>query len=192
MLPALIALAAAFTPLRTDAATRTFGRRALLQTTAAAVCTAPLAALADGANSAATKEKARAIYGSRVYRLAGASTERILEEKNAITLFISGTYRVGINGNPGDKEKNKALTALEKKAVKAAEKGDQGAAQAAIKELIALAGIKGELDGESGNYNPKQRRNPGAPPTSEIVAQMGTQSYALYQPTKPGAAPPIK
>jgi len=37
---------------------------------------------------------------------------------------------------------------------------------------------------EGATFNPKQRRNPGAPPTAEIEAQMGTQSYALYRPLK--------
>ena len=35
-----------------------------------------------------------------------------------------------------------------------------------------------------GNFNPLQRRNAGAPPTSEIEAQMGTQAFALYEPIK--------
>ena len=30
-----------------------------------------------------------------------------------------------------------------------------------------------------GNFNPLQRRNAGAPPTSEIEAQMGTQAFSL-------------
>ena len=37
---------------------------------------------------------------------------------------------------------------------------------------------------KDGAYNPKQRRNAGAPPTSEIVAQMATYSYSLYEPLK--------
>merc|ERR1719498_1462372 len=46
-------------------------------------------AFADGANSAATVFKARSIYGSRVYRLKGATAAEILEEKNAFTLLVS-------------------------------------------------------------------------------------------------------
>ena len=56
---------------------------------------APVAVSADGANSKATVDKARAIYGSRVVRLASASPEAIIEDQNAITLFISGAYRAG-------------------------------------------------------------------------------------------------
>ena len=32
------------------------------------------------------------------------------------------------------------------------------------------------------NFNPEQRRNPGAPGTFEIEDQMGTQKFALYKP----------
>merc|ERR1711918_175620 len=90
---------------------------------------------------------------------AGASTEKVLEEKNALTLFITGAYR-----------------------------NDDLPTQ---KKLIQVAKIR-ELDTvKGGNYDPRQRRNPGAPSTSEIEAQMGTQVYALYQPLKPGGAKPI-
>ena len=34
---------------------------------------------------------------------------------------------------------------------------------------------------EGATFNPKQPQR-GAPPTAEIEAQMGTQSYALYRP----------
>ena len=44
-------------------------RRALLTSAASVALGMPLAAFADGANSKATVEKARAIYGSRVVRL---------------------------------------------------------------------------------------------------------------------------
>ena len=36
-----------------------------------------------------------------------------------------------------------------------------------------------------GNFDPKQRRNAGAPPTSELEGLMGSQSFALYDPLKP-------
>merc|ERR1719222_1185366 len=79
------------------------------------------------------------------------------------------------------------LEALEKIIVKAAEAGDASAMQAGLKEFIQLAKIR-ELDTvKGGNYDPRQRRNPGAPPTSEIESQMGPASYALYAPLKPGA-----
>merc|ERR1719389_736293 len=68
-------------------------RRDLLGSAAAVAAMAPLAASADGASSKAVKERSRAIYGSRVFRLQGKTTEAVLEEKNVFTLFITGSYR---------------------------------------------------------------------------------------------------
>ena len=165
-------------------ATSLIARRELFsQAAGLALAMAPLAAFADGANSKATVDKARSIYGSRVFRLQSASAITILEEQNAITLFISGAYRAGPNGNAGDRATSKTLQGFQKKAVAAAKKGDSSGAQAAIKDLVLLANVK-ERDGKDGNYNPKQRRNAGAPPTSEIVSQMATYSYSLYEPLK--------
>merc|ERR1719281_1997274 len=56
---------------------------------AGAALAAPGAAFADGASSKAVKERSRAIYGSRVFRLQGKSTEAVLEDKNAFKLFIT-------------------------------------------------------------------------------------------------------
>lgn len=83
-----------------------------------------------------------------------------------------------------DKETKAALTKASKTAISAANKGDKAGAQAAVKEFIAIGGIKEQDTLAGGNYNPTQRRNPGAPPTSEIEAQMGTQAFALYRPLK--------
>jgi len=185
MLTHLVVAAFAFVPPPASK----FDRRSVLSHAASvtAVTLAPAApAFADGANSKATVEKARAIYGSRVVRLQTADAATILEEKNAIKLLISGAYRAGANGNPNDKKKNAELSAIEKKVLKAAKAGDSAAAQAGVKDIVSLAGLR-ELDGFDGNFSPKQRRNPGAPPTAEIVAQMGTQSYALYE-SKPKAS----
>jgi hypothetical protein len=128
------------------------------------------------------KERSRSVYGSRVFRLKGASAEKVLEEKNTFTLFITGAYR------NGDLETQKKLKGLEKDILKAAKAGDSSAAQAGIKEFIQVGKIR-ELDTVSGgNFDPRQRRNPGAPATAEIEAQMGPAKYSLYQPLKPGAA----
>lgn len=169
----LLSLSAAFSPPCSSAV----GRRELFAQGAAAALAMPaFAALADGANSAATVEKARSIYGSRVFRLQTASAEGIVADANAITLFISGSYRGAQN-----KDVKKSLTALQKKIVASAKAGDESGAKASLKEFIALAKIGKEQDlVEGGNFNPKQRRNAGAPPTSEIEAQMGTEAYALY------------
>jgi hypothetical protein len=160
----------------------TIGRREMFSLAAAAATMAPLSAVADGASSPAVLERSRQIYGSRVARLADASPEAIIEEKNAFTLFTTGAYPR--TGNTASKETQKQLTALSKKAVAAATKGDKAGANAAVKEFIATGKIR-ELDTvQGGNFNPKQRRNPGAPPTSEIEAQMGPSAYALYQAKK--------
>merc|ERR1719313_1683337 len=90
-------------------------RRAVVGTFAAAVTTVPWAANADGATSPATRERARAIYGSRIARLAGASAEDIVAEKNAFTLFTTGAYR-----SVEDKATTTELKALSKKAIAAA------------------------------------------------------------------------
>merc|ERR1719389_898220 len=154
-------------------------RRQLVGTFAAAAAAMPMAAFADGATSPATLERARAIYGSRIARLSKAPAEEILAEKNAFTLFTTGAYR-----SVKDKETTAKLNALSKTAIASAKSGDTAGAQSAVKEFISVGNIR-ELDTvEGGNYNPKQRRNPGAPPTSEIEAQMGSLSYALYEPVK--------
>ena len=124
--------------------------------------------------------RARAIYGSRVYRLAGASPARILEEKNAFKLFITGAYR----SVPVKAEKD-ALTALSQEILAAAAAGDSATAQAGVKKFIAEAKLEEQDRDENGSWNPKQRRNAGAPPTAEILAQMGTEKYALYTPLNP-------
>ena len=153
-------------------------RQAFTSAAAAAIAAAPLAAFADGAASPAVRERARALYGSRVARLVGASPEAVLEEKNMFTLFTTGVYR----SDSASKDKRTKLTVLTKTAVAAAKKGDSAGAQAAIKEFIAVGEIKSVDTLELSIYNPKQRRNPGAPTTDTILDQMGSQKFALYEP----------
>merc|ERR1719152_901418 len=102
----------------------------------AAGLAAPGAAFADGASSKAVKERSRAIYGSRVFRLQGKSTEAVLEDQNALTLFITGAYR------NDDLPTQKKLKALAKDIEKAAKSGDSASTQKSIKEFIALAKIR--------------------------------------------------
>jgi len=155
-----------------------FSRRELFSNSAAAaLAAAPLAAMADGAASAQQLQRSRQIYGSRVFRLQGATADAILEEKNCFQLFYSGAYR-----SAADKDTVKQLKAVEKTILAAASTGDSTAAQAGVKEFVKLGKIQ-ELDTiPGGNFNPKQRRNTGAPMTTEIEALMGTQSFALYKP----------
>jgi len=162
-------------------------REALFGMGVAAAAFSPLAAHADGASSKAVLERARAIYGSRVFRLQSAAPAVVIDEANTFTLFTTGAYR-----SAADKETVKQLKTITKSILKAASAGDAAATSAGVKEFVAVGKIR-ELDAISGgNFDPKQRRNAGAPPTSEIEAQMGTQAFALYQPLKPGAAPAKK
>jgi len=154
-------------------------RRALITGAGAALAAAPLAAFADGASSKAVLERARAIYGSRVARLVDASPEKIIEEKNTFTLFTTGAYR-----SAKDKEKQKELKALSAKALAAAKAGDKAGANAAVKEFVKAGEIRILDTVPGGNFDPKQRRNPGAPATAEVEAQMGSLKYALYRPLK--------
>lgn len=183
---ALSFAATAFTPPASRCSTpATLGRRELFQGAGAALAAVPLAAFADGANSRATAERARAIYGSRVYRLQTASAATIADEAAVLQLFITGSYR-GADSKPTAA----ALKKLSKSIVASAKAGDESAAKAGLKEFVALGKIT-ELDSVAGgNFNPKQRRNPGAPPTSEIEAQMGTEAFALYAPLKTMSSKP--
>lgn len=154
-------------------------RRQLVQSVGAATALMPFAAFADGANSKATIERAKGIYGSRIARLASASPAEVLDEANAFTLYITGTCR-----SVDKKDQKKTLTALAKKITTSAKAGDAAATTAGVKEFIAAEKLT-ELDRVKGNnWDPRQRRNPGAPPTSEIEAQMGTEAFALYAPVK--------
>ena len=173
------ALALGFSFNSPRGAEQVMGRRALITGAGAAVAAAPLAAFADGASSKAVLDRARAIYGSRVARLVDASPEAILEEKNAFTLFTTGAYR-----SAAAKPTQAKLAALQKTALAAAKSGDKAGANAAVKEFVKVGEIRVLDTIEGATFNPKQRRNPGAPPTAEIEAQMGTQSYALYRPLK--------
>jgi len=154
-------------------------RRDVFSVAAAAAAFAPLAAQADGASSPAVLAKTRAIYGSRVYRLQKATPAEVLDDKNVFQLFRTGSYR-----SAADKETVSKLAKLEKSILKSAKAGDAAATSAGIKEFVAVGKIR-ELDTvDGGNFNPLQRRNPGAPPTSEIEELMGTQAFALYKPLK--------
>uniref|UniRef100_A0A6S9PBF1 Photosystem II Psb31 protein domain-containing protein n=1 Tax=Chrysotila carterae TaxID=13221 RepID=A0A6S9PBF1_CHRCT len=98
----------------------------------------------------------------------------------ALQLFISGAFR-----SADVKPTAKALTKLASDITKAAEKGDGATANSKLKDFLTIAKIEKELDTvDGGNFNPKQRRNAGAPPTAEVEAQMGSLKYALYDAAK--------
>ena len=161
-------------------------RRALL-TTAAGALFMPLAAQADGANSAATQLRARGIYGSRIFALQGKPAAAIVEEKAAFTLFLSGAYRTNVGGDA--KAVKKELTALSEKIVKTSASG--GDAQADLKKFVALAKITDQYNTPLTIWNPTQRRNAGAPTTDTVMDQSGSMGYSFYQ-TLPGDAPGFK
>merc|ERR1712087_346645 len=167
---AFVAPASRVLPVDTrTAVSMSLARRELLQSAG------PALANADGANSAQTAFRARAIYGSRIYRLKSESAAAILAESNAFKLFISGAYRTG-----DVKPTAVQLTKLSKSILASAAAGDEAAAKKTLSEFVAVAKLS-ELDSiKGGNFDPKQRRNAGAPPTAEIEAQMGTEAYALY------------
>ena len=61
----------------------------------------PFASHADGQISLVTLQKARLSYGQRVLALADASTEKVLEEQNAIKLYMSAVSRAkGMKADP--------------------------------------------------------------------------------------------
>ena len=159
-------------------------RRALLQSAGAVALGMPLAAVADGANSPATVARAKGIYGSRIYALTGKSAADILAEENAFVLYLSGAYRAS-------SPKKAELTALKKTIIQAAKAGDSSGAQAGLKTFISSAKIKDEYALDETVWNPKQRRNPGAPTTDTVMAQSATYGYSFYQPLK-GATPGYK
>ena len=86
--------------------------------------------------------------------------------------------RLSFSQNAAFKETQAGLKAASKKALAAAAKGDKNGANAAVAEFIKI----GEITGASADYfDPKQRRNAGAPPTAELEAQMGSQKFALAE-----------
>jgi len=171
---ALNAMRAIGSPQMSDA----MNRRSAIATAATAAAAVPLAAVADGASSPTVRERARVIYGSRVARLVGASNEQIVEEANTFQLFTTGAYRSDV----ASKETKKQLLALGKKAVDSAKAGDSSAAQDAVNKFVKLGEIR-TLDTVDGSiFNPKQRRNPGAPTTKDLEDQMGSRKSALYGP----------
>ena len=98
-------------------------------------------AFADGAVSGATKERAKAIYGSRIAALKGAVDSgdfaAVADEKNAFILYNSGAY-------PTAKDKDaKAAAISSTNAIFAAIKaGDKAALKSAYGSYVASTGVK--------------------------------------------------
>jgi hypothetical protein len=109
----------------------------------------PAIASADGAASAVTQQRARAIYGARVAALKSAveagDFKAIAAEKNAFVLFNSGAYST-------NKAKKNAAIAGTNAIFAAIRSGDKSAVKTAYNEYVAANAIKDfdEVDAESG------------------------------------------
>jgi len=107
----------------------------------AGIAAIPAVANADGAVSAATIAKARAIYGDRIADLKSAVASgdfaAIADEKRAFILFNSGAY-------PGAKNKAKLSAAIDgtNKIFAAIKSGDKAAVQKAYDEYVAANEVR--------------------------------------------------
>lgn len=135
---------------------------------AAVVAAAPQLAFADGAVSAASVGKARAVYGGRIADLKKAvesgNFDAVSDEKNAFILFNSGAY-------PTAKDKANKKAAIEgTNAIFAAVKsGDKGALKSAYTSYVSSNDIKPlpSVDpqtgqGYSSDYDYRRLTNAGA------------------------------
>ena len=103
-----------------------------------------------------------------------------LSPRPRVQLVITGAFRT-----VDQKPTRKKLEALKKQILAAAEKGTKD--DAGLKEFLKVAKIERNYEEDAlGIFNPKQRRNAGAPTTDAILDQMATYKYALYEPTKTG------
>ena len=108
---------------------------------AAVLASVPSIASADGAISAASKTKARLVYGNRIAALKKAVDSgdfgAIVEEKSAFILFNSGVY-------PTPKEKAAKTAAIEdvNKIFAGIRKGDKAAVKAAYESYVKKNDIK--------------------------------------------------
>lgn len=125
----------------------------------------PSAAVADGAASAATKLRARGIYGSRIAALkssvASGNIDAIADEKNAFVLFNSGAYTT-------DRARRQAAIAGTNEIFAAVRSGDKSAVKKAydaymkandISELPSVSKDKGQ--GAGGDYDYRARTPAG-------------------------------
>ena len=98
----------------------------------------PSIAAADGAVSAATKSRARGIYGDRIAALASAVAkgdfDAIAAEKNAFILFNSGAYAK-------DKSKLKAAVSGTNAIFAAIREGDKGKLKSAYDSYVKANSI---------------------------------------------------
>jgi Photosystem II Psb31 protein len=108
---------------------------------AAGALAAPQLALADGAVSAATKQRATAVYGGKIAALKSAvdsgNFSAVADEKNAFILFNSGAYPTA-----KDKSSKAAAVAATNDIFKAVKAGDKAGLKKAYDSYVASNGIK--------------------------------------------------
>ena len=112
-----------------------------IATGAAVVAGVPQIAAADGAVSAATIERSKAIYGDRIAALKSAVDKgdfaAVADEKNAFVLFNSGAYPRVV-----DKSAKKAAIAATNEIFSAIKAKDAGALKKAYNSYVAANEIK--------------------------------------------------
>ena len=148
------------------------GRRAVLEQVTAVTAAALLGAqpaFADGAVSAATVQRAKGIYGSRIAALKSAvdsgDFEAVLDEKNAFVLFNSGAYATK---GPLQKEQQAVSKAATDDIFAAVESKDKGALKTAYAAFMKNANINtagvdvSSGQGYSTDYDWKNRTPKGA------------------------------
>jgi Photosystem II Psb31 protein len=143
-------------------------RTAFNSIAAAAVVTAvPQFAFADGAVSTATRQRARSVYGTRIYDLKKAvddgNFDAIVAEKSAFILFNSGAYAKDKTGaKQAAIESTNAIFA----AIKARDKAALKSAYSkylAINEINALPAVKSESgQGYSSDFDYRRGTKAGA------------------------------
>lgn len=135
---------------------------------ASVVVAAPQFAFADGAVSAATINKAKLVYGDRIYGLKSAvdagNFDAVAAEKNAFILFNSGVY-------PTAKDKSLKKAAIEgtNEIFRAIKAGDKSALKSAYTSYVASNDIKplptvdpNKGQGYSGDFDFKRGTKAGA------------------------------
>ena len=134
-----------------------------IATTAAVLSGLPSLALADGARSAATEERARGIYGQRIAALESAVNAgdfgAVAAEKNAFILYNSGA----ISSKAKKAEAIKGTNAIFA-AIRAKDAGALKSAYAAYKSSNDIKAIKADVStgqGYSSDYDYKTRTAAG-------------------------------
>ena len=134
-----------------------------IATTAAVLSGLPSLALADGARSPATVERARGIYGQRINDLEAAVNAgdfgAVAAEKNAFILFNSGAISDKTKKSAAIKDTNAIFAAI-----RAKDAGALKSAYSAYKTTNGIKAIKADVStgqGYSSDYDYKTRTAAG-------------------------------